>query len=83
MERKTRCTVRFETGYYSRNHGAEPRGFGSWAFAEESKAARADGADIFWAHQSTFGAAKKLAAAHFKKLGEARGEANLYVAVLS
>jgi hypothetical protein len=78
---KTGCTVRFETGYYSRNHGAQPRGDGTWAFSEEHKAARASGDDIFWAN-GTYGEAKKKAAAHFKALGISRGELNLYVAVL-
>jgi hypothetical protein len=77
------CTVRFETRYFESAHGKKPRGFGSWAFAEEHKAARASGADIFWAHGATYAEAKKRATAHFKALGEAQGEQNLYVAVLS
>ena len=78
---KKGCTVRFDTGHYTRNHGGQPRGDGQWAFAEEHKAARADGADIFWA-RGTYGQAKKQAVAHFAALGASRGELNLYVAVL-
>jgi hypothetical protein len=57
----------FNTNDYKSNHGAAPRGRGSWAFCPADKFRRADYLTfVFWAPaDSTFSDAKKAAAAHF------------------
>lgn len=76
-----KTTVRFDTREYRVNHGAEPRGFGSWAFCLADRVNAPDYLDgAFWAHRSTFGEAKKAARAHFE--AAAGGAGNVFVAVL-
>lgn len=60
----------FSTSEYRCNHGAEPRGRGSWAFAFDFNE---DSGALFWTPgNTTFTEAKKLARAEGKKRG-ARG----------
>lgn len=54
-------TIRFETRYYVYNHGAEPRGFGLWAFDFGAGA-------VFAPEAMSFGAAKKWALKHARTL---------------
>lgn len=76
-----KATVRFDTREYRVNHGAEPRGFGSWAFCLAGRENAPDYLEgAFWAHQATFGAAKKAAAAHFAS--GAPANSNVFIAVL-
>lgn len=59
----------FDNGRFECNHGAAPRGYGSWAFALAEYADRNDYLDFtFFAHMAKFGEAKKRAAEHFRKL---------------
>jgi hypothetical protein len=51
----------FETREYRNNHGAEPRGRGSWAFALDREGQN----DMRWFHQMTYGEAKQAARASF------------------
>lgn len=59
--------VRFSTREYEMNHGAKPRGRGSWAFVDQRFARANDYLDhVFWAPAGlTLGEAKKAAEAHF------------------
>ena len=60
--------VEFSTREYEADHGAKPRGRGTWAFVDQTHAKRDDYLKfVFWSPANlTFGAAKKAAAAHFK-----------------
>ena len=53
--------VFFETREFRANHGAEPRGRGSWAFALDREGTR----DLRWFHGMWFAEAKKAARAAF------------------
>ena len=61
----TRTMIRFNDSEYQFSHGKTPRGRGSWAFSVSREPERS-GSAIFWTPGSTtFGAAKKLARAHY------------------
>jgi hypothetical protein len=61
----TKTRVQFDTSEFERAHGRNPRGRGSWAFADAQHARRADYLDfVFWFNGS-YGEAKRAAAAHF------------------
>ena len=61
--------MEFITTDYRFDHGAEPRGRGSWAFSPRRHPA-ADDKTIFWSPaEATFAEAKKAARAHFKGTG--------------
>jgi len=78
-----KVTVRFDTRQYSTNHGAEPRGRGSWAFIDADQADAPNYLDdVYWVHGGTYGEAKKKAAAFFAPIAAARGMLTFYVAVL-
>lgn len=64
------ANVYVSTREYERNHGARPRGFGSWAFVPENKANRADYLSfVKWFHQMNYSEAKRAAAKAFAAEG--------------
>lgn len=69
--------MRLHSGSYVINHGAAPRGRGSWAFAmgltaREADRIAADDPRIFWAPPGlTFGEARRAAAEEARRRGVA------------
>lgn len=65
----------FSTFEYEMNHGAKPRGKGSWAFIDAVHARKMNYLDfVYWSPFGTYSEAKKMAAAHFKKVPGFSGE---------
>jgi hypothetical protein len=62
--------IEFNTNEYESNHGAKPRGKGSWAFVDRKHANADNYLDfVFWAPAGlTFTEAKKAAAVHFRAI---------------
>lgn len=55
----------FETAPYTRSHGAEPKGRGSWAFQIDSLP------DLIWSPSMTYGDAKKWARTEARNIAPA------------
>ena len=68
--------ARFDTCEYEFNHGAKPRGRGSWAFVDAKHANANNYLDfVFWTSSGlTFSEAKKVAAAHFAQVDGFSGD---------
>lgn len=68
--------MEFNTREYESNHGAKPRGRGSWAFVDARHARKPNYLDfVFWAPGGlTYGDAKAKARAHFAAQADFSGE---------
>lgn len=71
----SKVTVEFRTVEYTCNHGAEPRGRGSWAFCEERLPLNKE---LLWTPSLTYGEAKKWVREELAKRG-VQGPVVLYV----
>jgi hypothetical protein len=58
----------FEDREYVVNHGAKPRGFGTWAFSTKRNP-DASSPDMLWSPSLTFGEAKRWAQSQIKAKG--------------
>ena len=73
-----KLSVEFFTSEYRNNHGAEPRGRGSWAFSEKrSPDTLRD--TVLWSPSMTFCKAKKWARGQVRNVQGAMGHVVLYV----
>jgi hypothetical protein len=68
VEMNAQSCVRVDDGGYRFNHGAKPRGRGTWAFGPKRNT-DAMSPDMFWSSFVTYAEAKRHAVAHFAAKG--------------